>query len=209
MQLLHIKVEFIEELLGTASSNPDIHHDFIASKSGEPFKVEDEVAAIGVEDAFENSMTVFPRLNDGTPFLWDYQWKGYFKDCCGMLRRASGMKSSKLTAYKKVIDGLVFAQPRKIPLFMPEGMSVGRCRRPLRATTPQGERVALSTSETVPAGTVQVFDVLLLDDKLDGVLLEWLDYGKLHGTGQWRNSGKGRFLFQACDENGELLSGNM
>jgi len=27
-------------------------------------------------------------------------------------------------------------------------------------------------------------------------LREWLDYGKLKGFGQWRNSGKGRFSYE-------------
>lgn len=31
-------------------------------------------------------MTVFPRDKDGTPFIWDYQMKGMFKDACGGLR---------------------------------------------------------------------------------------------------------------------------
>lgn len=26
--------------------------------------------------------------------------------------------------------------------------------------------------------------------------MEWLDYGKLRGLGQWRNSGKGRFTYE-------------
>ena len=31
---------------------------------------------------------------------------------------------------------------------------------------------------------------------MEGLIHEWLDYGKLHGTGQWRNSGKGRFTVE-------------
>ena len=29
---------------------------------------------------------------------------------------------------------------------------------------------------------------------------EWLSYGKLRGLGQWRNSGKGRFLCEILEE---------
>jgi hypothetical protein len=32
-----------------------------------------------------------------------------------------------------------------------------------------------------------------LDSGCEGIIREWLDYGKLRGLGQWRNSGKGRF----------------
>ena len=192
MKRLHVKVTYIEELLGTASANPDLHSEFIASKAPDAPSREEEVAALGADAVEEKAMTVFPRLDDGTPFTWDYQWKGYFKDSCGMLRRADGYKSKNLKAFKKEIDGLVFVEPRKIPLILPEGGEIGECQRPLRASTAQGERVALAHSETVPAGTVQEFDVVLFKDDLEAYVREWLEYGKYHGTGQWRNSGKGR-----------------
>lgn len=193
MKKLHVKVTYIEELLGTASANPEIHSEFIASKAPDAPSREEEVAALGADAVEEKAMTVFPRMDDGTPFTWDYQWKGYFKDACGMLRRADGTKSAKLKAFKKEIDGLVFPQPRKIALNLPEGGEVGECQRPLRASTAQGERIALAHSETVPAGTTQEFDVVILKDTLEALVREWLEYGVLHGTGQWRNSGKGRY----------------
>ena len=195
MKKLHVKVTYIEELLGTASANPELHKEFIASKAPDAPSREEEVAALGADAVEEKAMTVFPRMDD-TPFTWDYQWKGFFKDSCGMLRRVGDTESKKLTSFKKVIDGLVFVEPRKIPLVLPEGGEVGNCQRPLRASTAQGERVALANSETVPAGTTQEFDVLLLKDDLEKVVIEWLDYGRLHGTGQWRNSGKGRFEYE-------------
>ena len=194
MKKLHVSVEFIEELLGTASANAEIHSEFIASKAPDAQSIEEEVAAIGADAVEEKSMTIFPKLEDGTPFIYDYQWKGYFKDSCGMLRRASGYKSKNLKAYKKEIDGLVFVEPRKIPLILPDGGSVGDCQRPLRAQTAQGERIALAHSETVPEGTRQEFDVVILKDDLEPLVIEWLEYGAYHGTGQWRNSGKGRFV---------------
>ena len=140
-------------------------------------------------------MTVFPKDEDGTPILWDYQVKGFFKDACGMLARLKGQtESSKLKAYKKVIDGLVFVGPRSIKL-NPAG-EIGVCQRPLRANTMQGERVALASSEELPAGTTADFEIILLDESLEAVVREWLDYGALRGIGQWRNSGKGRFSYE-------------
>lgn len=196
MKTLKVKVTYTEELLGTASANPELHREFIASKAPDAPSREDEIASLGVEAVEEKAMTVFPRLDDGTPFTWDYQWKGFFKDSCGMLRRADGTKSKKLKAYKKEIDGLVFVSPRKVPLVLPDGEEVGNCQRPLRAQTMQGERIALANSETVPIGTTQVIEITLLKDELEDYVIEWLDYGKLHGTGQWRNSGKGRFEYE-------------
>ncbi len=207
MKKIHVKLTYIDELLGTGSANPEIHSEFIASKAPDAQSREEEVAAIGVEEAIDKAMTVFSKDEDGNPFLWDYQIKGFFKDCCGMLRRADNMKSKGLKAYKKEIDGLIFPTPRKIPLILPEGGKIGSCQRPLRASTAQGERIALANSETVPAGTTQAFSIVMLRDNLLPLVKEWLDYGMLHGTGQWRNAGFGRFVYSAFDENGEYLFG--
>ena len=72
----------------------------------------------------------------------------------------------------------------------------GRCERPLRASSASGERVALAASETVPAGTVIEFSVLVMNPKDAETVREWLDYGHLRGLFQWRNSGKGRFEWE-------------
>lgn len=208
MKKLKVRITFADELLGTMSNNKEVYREFIASKSPDANTIEDEVAAVGEDSVFEKGMTVFPRLEDGTPFLYDYQWKGYFKDTCGILNRLTkkdpetGKKirggavneSGKLTAFKKIIDGLIFVQPRKIPLNMSGPMGI--CQRPLRAATAQGERISLAASETVPEGTTCEFDIICVDESLDAAVIEWLDYGVLRGTGQWRNSGKGRFTYE-------------
>lgn len=220
LKKLKVTVTYIEDLLGTASANPEIHSEYIASKAPDAPSRAEEVAALGVDTVEEKAMTVFPKLTnedkerlgydagDTVPFMWDYQWKGFFKDSCGMLRRADGFKSPKLTAYKKVIDGLIFVTPRKVILELPSNGSIGEIQRPLRASTPQGERVALAHSETVPAGTKQHFEITVLKNNLVDYVLEWLDYGQLHGTGQWRNAGFGRYTYIAFDEDGKFLSGN-
>lgn len=191
METMKVRLTFTEEVLGTASANPEIHREFIASKAPDAPSVEDEVAAVGADEVADKGTTVFPRGADGRPFLWDYQIKGFFKDACSMLRRAKGTKSSRLAAFKKVIDGMVFVEEREVPLRF-EG-EVGSCQRPLRAQTAQGERVALAESESVPAGAAVEFTVACLDPAHVDLVREWLDYGRLRGIGQWRNSGKGRF----------------
>lgn len=193
--IIKVKATFLEELLGTASNNPDIHSEFIASKAPDAKSTEEEVAAIGVDEVVEKSMTVFPRDENGAPILFDYQVKGFFKDSAGALRRVPGTKSSSIKAFKKEIDGLVFVFPRMIPLNMPGPM--GECQRPLRAATAQGERIALAHSEAAPAGTTIEFEIRCLTKDMRDLVLECLDYGDLRGIGQWRNSGKGRFK---CDE---------
>ena len=196
MKTMKVKVTLLEEMLGTASANPEIHDEFIASNAPDAPSREEEIAALGVEAVQEKGKTVFPRNAEGRPIMWDYQIKGFFKDAAGMLRKVPGTKSAGCKAYKKQIDGLIFVEPRMIPLeFVGE---VGDCQRPLRAQTMQGERVALASSETVPAGTTMEFTVSCLVDSDMAMVEEWLDYGRMRGLGQWRNSGKGRMSWEQC-----------
>lgn len=206
MKTLKVHVEYTEELLGTLPADEEIYSNFIADKAPDAETREEQIAIMGAAEYEDKSMTVFARDKHGNPINFDYQWKGYMKDSCGMLRRADGYKSKKLTAFKKVIDGLIFVYPREIPLLLPKGGHIGSCQRPLRASTAQGDRVALANSETVPAGTTQDFEIRVLQDSLVPTIIEWLTYGELHGTGQWRNSGKGRFIFTAVDEAGKKYS---
>lgn len=194
MKKIKVKITFNDEVLGTACANSDIHREFIASKAPDAPSMEEEVAALGVDAVAELGMSVFPRGKDGTPILYDYQVRGFFKDTCSALRKIKGTESFKVKAYKKVIDGLIFVEPREIPLEFDGDM--GTCQRPLRAQTAMGDRVALASSETVPAGATAEFTVMLLDENMEALVREWLDYGEFKGIGQWRNSGKGRFVWE-------------
>jgi hypothetical protein len=197
MKEMKVTLTFTEEVLGTANNDPLLHDNFIASKAPNAKNREQEVADLGVEEVVERGMTVFPRMDDGkTPFLYDYQIKGFFKDACGMLRVVKGSESSKIKAYKKEIDGRIFVKERKIPFVLDGKMN--ECQRPLRAQTPQGERVSIAHSETVPAGSRVSFTVQCLVDDDVKLIREWLDYGACRGIGQWRNSGKGRFTW--CED---------
>lgn len=194
MKTMRVKITFIEELLGSASANPEIHKEFIASKAPDAQSMEEEVAAIGVEEFVEKSMTVFPRNAEGQPVILDYQIRGFFKAACGFLRKVKDSKSKDLKAYKKEIDGLVFVKPRMIPInFSGE---IGSCQRPLRAETAQGARVALANSESIPAGATAEFEIIMLNDSDEKLVREWLDFGQWNGLGQWRNAGKGSFTWE-------------
>ncbi len=194
-----VRLTLSEEMLGTSNNNPDIHREYIASKSPDHSTIEDEVAAAGVESVVENAMTVFPKMADGTPFVYDYQIRGYFKEACKALKRTPGTKSSKVKAYKQYIDNGIFVEPRQIVLDMHGGL-IDSCQRPLRASTPQGERVALANSETVPEGTTLEFAVICFVDEEAALIKEWLGYGRYKGLGQWRNSGKGKFTAEILSE---------
>ena len=193
MKTIKVKARFIEEILGTASANKELHEEFIASKAPDAMSRQEEIEAIGAEEVFEKSMTVFPRNRKGQPIAWDYQWKGFMKDACGMLRKVPGSECSKIKAYKKEIDGLIFVSPREIPIEFRGQMGI--CQRPLRAQTAQGERIALASSESIPEGAEMTFEIQLLMDSHEKAVIEMLEYGKMRGFGQWRNSGKGRFEY--------------
>lgn len=195
MKTLQVRLTLTEEMLGMTPNDIKIWDDFQGSKAPDAKSDEERIILEGMQAFMDRQTCVFPREN-GKPLIWDYQIKGMFKDTCGMLWRVPGTKSNKLKAYKKVIDGTIFVEPRKIFPILPEGGAVGDCQRPLRAQTPQGERVSLAKSETIPAGTVVEFDIVLLDEGHEKLVEEWLDYGKLRGLGQWRNSGKGRFTWE-------------
>lgn len=205
MKTLKVRIKFTEEVLGSASNDPKIHERFIASKAEDEDKIKEEMEALGAEEEIEITKTIFPKLDDGTPFIYDYQIKGFFKDTCGVLRTITGTESSKIKAYKKFIDGRIFPEPRRIPIFFADngqyedGSFIGSCQRPLRASTPMGERNSLANSECIKAGATCEFEILLMSDDDEKWVKEMLEYGRLRGLGQWRNSGKGRFETEYID----------
>ena len=202
METRRIRVEIVDEMLGTNPGDKKIHESYISSKAPDAEKREEELEHIPTEEMVSKEMTVFYRDKDGNPEMAAYHMYGFFKSACGFLRKVSNSKSAKLKAYKKAIDGLIRVYPdeadktgRFIKLHLPDGTEIGNCQRPLRAQTMQGERVALANSETVPAGTWFECDVIALDEGLWPTIEEWLNYGIYNGLGQWRNSGKGAFTW--------------
>ena len=196
---MKVRIKLIEEMLGTASANPELHREFIASKSADADKVKEEMESLPAEDLIEKSLTVFHRDTTGMPIIYDYQIKGFIKEATGALIeiadkeiKVGKTKLSKFT-HKRIVDNYIFVAPRIIRLAPVSGV----CTRPLRAETMRGERVALASSETVPAGTEFEIEINTLSDTLVDLVKKCLDYGALKGIGQWRNSGKGRFVWQA------------
>ena len=222
MKTMRVRLTFIEDLLGTASGNPALHSEYIASKAPDAETREQEIAAVGADIVTEKTMTVFPRNEDGNEILWPYQVKGFFKSAQQSLNKTVKAEDRKkfpyLSSYKSVIDNLVFckavqdrwdSQGTGIVIHWPEGVEeTYDCERPLRAETAQGPRVALAHSEVCPAGSWVEVDILVRTDDLLRNVREWLDGGIFYGIGQWRNSGKGRFVWEELDEKGKVIGGN-
>lgn len=182
-----VDIVLLTDMLGTVPKDPAVYETYIKSLGTDN---DDEMETVP-DNREEKGWTGFHQ-NENGPIIYDYLIKGFFKDACGMLRRAPGSHSSKLTAFKKIIDGLVFVEPRQIPIVLNGELKV--IERPLRAQTAQGERVTLARSDAAPAGSKLSFTLSVLgNDPSEDTLLEWFEYGQLRGLGQWRNSGAGRF----------------
>lgn len=194
MKTLKVKLTFTESVLGTSPADPEIYRKFIGSKAPDAASMAEEVATLGADAVAEKQMTVFPRMEDGTPFIYDYQIKGFFKDTCSGLKKVKGSLSEKEKAFKKTIDKLIFPQPRRIPI--ENYGTIGECQRPLRASTPQGERVSLAMSEEIKPGASITFEIELFCEEHEALVREWLDYGRYSGIGQWRNAAHGRFVWE-------------
>lgn len=199
---IRVKLTLDEEMLGSLPSNEDLYSDYVATKNPTADGVEEEL------DMFtegEKGITIFPRLEDGNPFIYDYQIRGWLKAAFSALSKvgkdgySGGTACKELKAFKKIVDTQIFVKPRMIPL-----KNIGEnwqnnihyCERPLRASTPMGERIALAKSETVPAGTELEFTFVSLSGKMKDAIIEALEYGQYHGLGQWRNAGKGAFSYE-------------
>ena len=195
---MKVKIELLEDMLGTACQNKEVHEEFIASKSKDADKMREELESLPADELMEKAVTVFHRDADGMPILFDYQFKGFIKEAVGILleigdkeNKVGKTKLSKWT-YKRIVDNFVFVTPRIIRLAPVSGI----CTRPLRADTMKGERVSLASSEFISAGVKFGVEIKTLTPALDDLMMKCLDYGALKGLGQWRNSGKGRFKWE-------------
>ena len=203
-----VRLTFIEAALGTQTGDPEIYKNFLATKNPlqTPEMTEEEIANLPTfEEQFERGITVFPRSVDDKGIehvaIYGYMLKGFFKNACSALREQDKTKSSKIKAYKKKIDNLVFVN-RISCVYIPNEEKVyvdGRlplCQRPLRASTAQGERIALACSEEIPEGSTVTFEITTLNDEMTDLVKEWLDYGQFNGIGCWHNAGRGRFTYE-------------
>lgn len=223
MKTIKAKITFIEPILGSLPNDPDLMRRFIEGKNPDPERIQEEIDAVctpdGVENELERKTTVFAGSLEGKPYIIDYQVKGFFKEACRNVRKDTESASAKLKNFMKIIDGNVFVYAAGIrpsasancewkKLYISDPHPILTFERPLRASTPQGERIGLARSEIIDAGKTITLDIVTLVDEIEPLIREWLDYGIYKGLSQWRNAGYGRFVWDELNEDGEIIGGN-
>lgn len=211
-QRLRCVIYLTEEMLGAKPGDKNIFFEYIESQSPAPITTIEEMNEdfdTDLDDS-QKGMSVFLRRTKGEklPCIEGYTWNGFFKEAITAIKYNKELKGAcaKLTAHKKKIDLNSIIRPKYVDLHLPEGKMVGVCQRPLRASTAQGERIALACSETVPPMTWCEFNISTTPE-LVPVIIECLTFGADHGTGQWRGSGhKGTFVYELFDEEGTLIA---
>lgn len=181
-----VALRTLTPILGGAPKDAYLYTRFIASKAPTPEIGEEEAQELG-ENGGETGMTGFHQDDKGV-FIYDYHILGFLKEAGNTLKKQAGIKN-----LRSKIDQFVFVLPRKI--YIAKDID-DVLERPLRASTLQGPRVTLVSSELVKEGVEIRFQLRVIknDEKVTGDLLRSiLDYGQFRGLGQWRNGGYGRF----------------
>lgn len=188
-----VRLDFIEDLLGSWPADPEIFSRFVASKAPSQFQADEEKDEIDSRSR-ETGLTVFPQDDVGLHFF-NYHIKGFLKEAGNNLKLQLGTKN-----LRSKIDNYVFISPRKLYLYR-NGKIIEQedemLERPLRAETLKGPRMSLVSSEVVKTPCSLTFTLQLIYhpeiDRED--ILTLLEYGVLKGLGQWRNSGLGSFNY--------------
>ena len=195
---MKVKIKLTDEMLGTSSANPELYEEFIGGKCADKEKVKEELQSLETDELVEKTMTIFHR-KDRIPILYDYQIRGFIKEAIGAMVEFGPINIGKIKVskwtYKRIVDSHIFVKPREIKLRLPTGGQITNCTRSLRATTQRGERIALAHSEAVPEGKEFECEITTYYQVLEKTVRECLDFGQNKGLGQWRNSGKGRFIW--------------
>jgi hypothetical protein len=199
-----VAVKLNEPMLGTIPCQKSIWAEHIATKQAKALKkegktdeeikteIESTVEGVQDNDDLESGKTTF--FHDATGyFVRDYWVKGFLKQAARVKKEFGVVKQLR----DKVVK-YVFVKPRNIYVAKPDA-ELEVVERPLRAQTPQGERVAIARSLSVPAGTMLEFELHVLNDALSTSCIETLlEYGQYEGFGQWRGSGHGSFTVVSC-----------
>lgn len=187
-----VRVRLLEPLLGTVPKDPELYATYIAAKTEDIEAQKEEVTTVPTAPDESKGWTGFHEDKDGL-FVYDYLVRGFLKSAMEVMQATEQL--TKIPAYKKWSDHLLFVFPRRIHFGMEK--PDGKLERPLRAMTPEGPRVTLTRSDFIREGRELEFEIHVLPNtkKITWEAIEkCLHYGAYVGFGQWRGSGGyGRF----------------
>lgn len=198
-----VKVTVFEDLLGGANKDPNFHLKHIASGAVDGDKITEEMDALTTAETIKNATTGFSRNAAGIPIIWDYQVRGFFKEAMAAAieveTQAVMVGSTAMTKWsaRRFVDNFLSVSPRQIPLVAVEPVL---CARPLRAANYKQDIQAIASSEVVAAGVTFEITIATMSSDLLQFAKAALNYGSHKGLGQWRNSGKGRFIWELISE---------
>lgn len=197
---LTVDITFTNDLLGTNPNDPEIYSKYIADLATDEDR-KAEVDRLGALEVDEKGMTVFVRNPDdpSVPQLKSYTWLGFVKERAKGLNGVDGTIATGMKAFIKEVNLRVAVSPKFIDVHLPEGEAIGILERPLRASGPSGERTALAKSEVIPAGSTCRLTFRCETKEGLALVIECLNEGKVHGTGQWRNAGYGTFTWEKVE----------
>jgi hypothetical protein len=117
----HIKMWFIQPLLGSAPGDPDLYKRFIASNAPDAPTREEELTSNTVENVAARGVNVFVRrTKTGLPAVGQHTIKGFFKESMTASRRQEGSVSKGIANHKTRIVGNVVIKPTWINIQIPE-----------------------------------------------------------------------------------------
>ncbi len=187
VRMFSVELVLLAQMLGTSAKDPEVYKNFIASKAPEETNTDNETMKnTSISDEENKGWTGFLNDEEGN-FMKAYMIKGFMNHAANVMKDVFGV-----SAFKSKIKNYVHIFPDKIRLPEIEDKPV---ERPLRASTPKGERVTVVRSDSIAEGTVIKFDLLFVYHKdLSAEILEKLFmYGQLSGLLQFRSGGYGKF----------------
>lgn len=154
---------------------------------------EEELAKAIAEERY--GWSTFPRNGDGL-YYEGRCIRGHIKDCANQIRDAI---KPEIRALKSKVSNKVYIMTDIIPL-MVHGIQVkeisGTAQRFVQVMTRQGPRSTIKFVDYVEK-PVLTFHLNVLDDGIitDDILNDIFEYGSIHGMGQERSQGWGRYTF--------------
>ena len=223
MKTVKVRITFTRECYGINPNNPAIRTEFEAQRAKKYStsakkqkemleevlpKIPEEQEMFNLEenisDQIDKGTTVFARTKDGLPAMFDYQWKGFFKEKTKALRGLEDSVASTAANWTAGVEQYVWIGERIQAIHLPldengEQMTTWINERPIRIDDKGQVRTALASSEVVPEGSWLDLTIKCIKPGWMAIVKECLDYGEIFGTGSRRSDGFGTFTYEILE----------